>query len=98
MSEIKHVIVFDDLSPILKDLTHEDKEKLRIIWDGVERRGLWSVTAIWKCPLCFANDRTIACVCSQEQIEEYKQKPHPCPRCQRSKGIEVNMVLVGSNK
>lgn len=93
------VIFFDDLSPILKDLTQEDREKLERIWNGEEGRiRLVSITAVWKCPLCFTNDKTIACLCSQEQVEEYKKKPHPCPRCHRRNGIEVNMVLMGSNR
>jgi len=101
MSEdAKVTIVFDDLSPILWEFTQEDKDKLKSIFDGVVgiKVTLMSITAIWKCPLCFANDRTIACLCSQNEVEEYKKKPHLCPKCQRSKGIEVNMVLVGSNK
>lgn len=99
MTSVTHFeIVFDDLSPLLNDFTHEDREKLRSIFDGVKRVGLWSVTALWKCPMCFTTDRTIACVCSQEEVEQYKKKAHPCPRCQRSKGIEINMALVGSNK
>jgi hypothetical protein len=98
MSESIHVIVFDDLSPILNDFTQEDKEKLRSIFDGVKRVGLWSITAIWKCPLCFANDRTIACLCSQDEIEEYKKKPHYCPRCERKTGNKISMALMGSSK
>ena len=98
MSEFGKVIVFDDLSKIFDDFTQEDREKLRRIFDGESVKAFFSVTAIWKCPMCFTNDRTIACVCSQEEVEQYKKSEHPCPRCYRRTGIKINMALVGSNK